>query len=185
MAGLEAGLDRRDEHLIALSIERILLGHALIAGFGGIPLLYMGDELGLLNDYNYAQEHPGDNRWVHRPYMDWDAAARRLEPGSVEARVFAGTQNIIRARKRTPQFHASYANDIVDSGNPHLFAHSRSHPLGTLVAIYNFSEEQQWVPKHFLFEQGLDGAFDVLEQKFVTFSGDGLLLAPYARLWLI
>ena len=185
LAGLGAALEGRDEHLIALSIERILLGHALIAGFGGIPLLYMGDELGLLNDYNYVQEHPGDNRWVHRPYMDWDAAARRREGGSVEARVFAGTQKIIRARKRTPQFHASYANDIVDSGNPHLFAYSRSHPLGTLVAIYNFSEEQQWVPKHVLSEQGLDGTFDVLEQNFVTFSGDGLVLAPYARLWLI
>ena len=185
LAGLEQGLERQDEHLIALSIERILLGHALIAGFGGIPLFYMGDELGLLNDYRYAQEHPEDNRWLHRPHMDWGAAARRNDPGSVEARVFTGTQKIIRARKRTPHFHASYANDILDSGNPYLFTYSRSHPLGILVAIYNFSEEQQGLSRGWLQAQGLDGAFDVLEQRFVTFSGDRLNLGPYARLWLI
>ena len=144
-----------------------------------------GDELGLLNDYRYVQEHPEDNRWLHRPYMDWAQAARRREPSSVEARVFAGTQKIIRARKRTPHFHASYANDILDSGNAHLFTYSRSHPLGILVAIYNFSEEPQGLSRGWLQAQGLDGAFDVLEQRFVTFSGDGLNLEPYARLWLI
>ena len=185
LAGLEAGLERRDEHLIALSVERILLGHALMAGFGGIPLFYMGDELGTLNDYGYIREHPGDNRWLHRPYMDWDAAARRHEPGSVEARVFNGTQKIIHARRRTPHFHASYANDILDSGNAHLFIYSRSHPLGVLVAIYNFSEEPQGFSRGWLQAQGLDGAFDVLEQRFVTFSGDVLSLGPYARVWLI
>ena len=185
MAGLEQGLERQDEHLIALSVERILLGHALIAGFGGIPLFYMGDELGLLNDYRYVQEHPEDNRWLHRPYMDWTQVARRREPGSVEARVFTGTQKIIRARKRTPHFHASYANDILDNGNAHLFTYSRSHPLGVLVAIYNFSEEPQGLSRGWLQAQGLDGAFDVLEQRFVTFSGDRLNLGPYARVWLI
>jgi amylosucrase len=32
------------------AIDRILMGHALIASFGGIPLIYMGDEIALLND---------------------------------------------------------------------------------------------------------------------------------------
>ncbi len=185
LAGLELALEQRDEHLIALSTERILLGHALIAGFGGIPLLYMGDELGLLNDYDYVREHPEDNRWLHRPYMDWAQAARRHEPGSVEARIFSGTQKIIRTRKRSPHFHASYAADILDSGNPHLLTYSRSHPLGPLVAVYNFSEQRQHLPRGWLAERGLDGAFDLLEQAFVIFSGDVLDVAPYARLWLI
>ena len=29
------------------------MGHALIASFGGVPLIYMGDEIGLLNDHSY------------------------------------------------------------------------------------------------------------------------------------
>ena len=34
------------------------MGHALIASFGGIPLIYMGDELGMLNDYGYTDYPP-------------------------------------------------------------------------------------------------------------------------------
>ncbi len=36
-----------------MPVDRILLGHALIAAYGGIPLIYMGDEIALLNDYGY------------------------------------------------------------------------------------------------------------------------------------
>ncbi len=43
------------EH-VSLAVNRILMGHALIASFGGIPLLYMGDEIGLLNDYSYVDD---------------------------------------------------------------------------------------------------------------------------------
>jgi amylosucrase len=58
-----------------LRVQRILLGHALIASHGGIPLIYMGDELALLNDRSYQDlpEHAHDSRWMHRPRMDWDA----------------------------------------------------------------------------------------------------------------
>ena len=48
-------------------------GHAVILGFGGVPVIWMGDELGLLNDVGWADEpaHAADNRWVHRPRMPW------------------------------------------------------------------------------------------------------------------
>ena len=32
----------------------MLMGYALMCSFGGIPLLYMGDEVGLLNDYAFV-----------------------------------------------------------------------------------------------------------------------------------
>ena len=68
-----------DEGAIDLAVQRILMGHALIAAFGGIPLIYMGDELAALNDYGYLDnpDHAHDSRWIHRPRMDWDAAAAR------------------------------------------------------------------------------------------------------------
>jgi hypothetical protein len=51
------------------AVDRILMGHALIASFGGIPLIYMGDEIALLNDYSYVSnpDHAHDSRWIHRP----------------------------------------------------------------------------------------------------------------------
>ena len=50
LAGLEAALEAGDAAAADLAVQRMLMGHALIASFGGIPLIYMGDELALLND---------------------------------------------------------------------------------------------------------------------------------------
>jgi amylosucrase len=186
LAGLEQALKSGDEQLITLSIERILLGMALICGFGGLPLLYMGDELGLLNDYDYATDprHEGDNRWLHRPFMNWDVAALRHRPGTVEARIFQGVQKIVRARKRTPHFHAQYETVVLDSP-PALFAYVRPHPLGDLLAVYNFSEAPQWLSAELLGQCQLPQPFDQLEQRFVPISQGALQLGPYQRLWLV
>ena len=37
----------------ALAVARILLAHSVTFSTGGIPLLYLGDEVGQLNDYDY------------------------------------------------------------------------------------------------------------------------------------
>ena len=187
LAGLELALESGDERLIDLAIERILLGHTLIAGFGGIPLLYMGDELGLLNDYDYAN-HPdlaGDNRWVHRPFMDWEKAEKRHEVGTVEARIFEGTQRIFRMRKRTPHFNSSYETEIIDSGHPHVFSYIRSHPLGTLLALYNFTEQDQWFSAEHVYHHHITQPFDVLQQQFVDVMNGVIHLGPYQRFWLV
>lgn len=187
LAGLEAALEADDERLIALSIERMLLGHALILGFGGIPLVYMGDEIGTLNDYGYRAdpEHAGDNRWLHRPAMDWRAAERRHQADSVEGRIFQGLRKLIRARSRTPHLHASYTTDVLDLGQPHLLGFARPHPLGTLVALMNFSERSQRVPTAVLREHGIEQPYDQITQTFVGVEEDELTLTPYQRLWLI
>ena len=186
LAGLEAALEARDEGLVQLAIERVLLGHALICGFGGVPLLYMGDELGLRNDYGYLRDpdHATDNRWLHRPAMDWDASARRRLVGSVEQRLFEGLRAILRARKRTPQLHATYPTEVLDA-HPHVFVTLRRHPLGPTLALYNLTEAYQGVATELLREHGLAQPFDQLDQRFVDATGDTLRLAPYQRLWLV
>ena len=186
LAGLEQALADRDERQLALAIERTLLGYALICGFGGLPLLYMGDEIGLLNDYSYRKnpDLAGDNRWLHRPFMDWDKAALRQAPNTVEQRLYQGVIKIIRARQRTPHLNSTYEATIVEAGNPALFAYVRHHPLGSLVGVYNFSERFQQISATLLSRQRIKQPYDQLEQRFVEV-GDTLTLAPYQRLWLI
>ncbi len=118
LLGLETALETNDQNAIDAAIHRILMGHALIASFGGIPLIYMGDELGLLNDHAYeADEHlKHDGRWMHRPRMDWARAARRYAAGSVEAQIFSGLRHIIARRRATAHLHGTNPTAILDLG---------------------------------------------------------------------
>ncbi len=50
LAGLEKAERAGDAAGVEAAVQRILMGHALIASYGGIPLIYMGDELALTND---------------------------------------------------------------------------------------------------------------------------------------
>jgi amylosucrase len=146
-AGLEAGLGADDPSLIDDAIARIRLGHALILAWDGVPLIYMGDELGLLNDRSYADDpdHLSDNRWLHRPVMDWRLAERRHRPETVEGRIFADLRDLVAARRAAPQLHAANPLDIVDAAVPGVFAFIRRHPAGDLSAIFNFTEFQRTV----------------------------------------
>ncbi|CAN5842291.1 alpha-amylase family protein [soil metagenome] len=187
LVGLEAALEARDETLVTLAIERMLLGHALMAGFGGVPLIYMGDELGMRNDHGYLRDpdHATDNRWMHRPTMDWDAAARRALPGSVEARVYGGLQTILRARKRTPHLHATYPTRILEPHQSHVFATLRRHPLGPMVSLYNFSEAAQTVSLDLLEGRFPHQPYDQLEGRFLDVGAGEIVLGSYGRLWLV
>ena len=189
LTGLELGLEQNDPRLIALSIERMLLGFALMCAWGGIPLIYMGDELGLINDYTYTKdpEHADDNRWLHRPKMDWERVARRHLSGTVEARIYEGVGNIIHARRRTPHLHSQYENFVPEAINPHLFIHVRPHPLGNFLGVYNFSEKNQLLSldelAHYQISQ--PHPYDQILQRHVFIESGQLRVPPYGRLWLI
>ncbi|MBW6526271.1 alpha-amylase [Sphingomonas sp. RHCKR7] len=81
LAGLESA---RGEEEREAAYRRIALLNALAIASGGLATTYMGDELGLLNDYAYRDdpERAHEGRWLHRPAMDWaaldDIAARRI-----------------------------------------------------------------------------------------------------------
>jgi amylosucrase len=115
----------------------------MIMSFGGIPLLYYGDEIGTLNDdtFQFDQAKAHDNRWMHRPRIDWDKAERRLSHGTVEQRIFDGLKRMIAVRKSTPAF-ADYNNrSVIETGNPHLFVFMRNNPLmpnDSVLVVGNF-----------------------------------------------
>ncbi len=187
LAGLEKGLEENNQDLTNFSVKRMLMGFALICGFGGIPLLYMGDELGLINDKSYLKEDDlaKDNRWAHRPFMDWKKAEKRHKQGTLEAKLFEGLQNIIKVRKQTPQLSTIYESVVLDIGHPHLFIYRRLHPLGAFLAIYNFTDSPQSLDSSICFEQQLTEPFDQLSQTFVDIQNGLITLEPYQSLWLV
>ena len=101
LAGLEKAISANNLEEIENSQNRILLLHSLILSFGGIPLIYYGDEIGTTNDWSYLDEaeKANDNRWIHRPMIDWQKADNRIRPGTIEYALFSGLKKMIAIRK--------------------------------------------------------------------------------------
>ena len=188
LAGLERAMAAGDEAAVDMAVNRMLMGHALIAGWGGIPLIYMGDEIAMLNDHDYVNdaEKRHDSRWLHRPAMDWDSVAR-IEAGETEspaARVFHGTLDILRKRKATPELHGDIPVHVLWPEAPGVFAMRHDAPTGALICIYNFTEEWRELPGEWLIREGARAFFDVLSEVAVQLREGNLALPPYARVWL-
>jgi amylosucrase len=184
LAGLETA---RDGGEAELAVQRILMGHALIAAWGGIPLIYMGDELALTNDYGYLQKphHAHDSRWVHRPRMDWDLAAVRERGDGPSARVFRGVRHILARRRATPELHAANPVRVVASGNDAVLAFQRVAPTGVLLGLFNFTEHWQHLPEGWVRALGVSRMWDALSEAEVQPHGGQVVLPPYARVWLL
>jgi amylosucrase len=148
LAGLEAALDYHDPKEIDRAIQRILLLNALIMSFGGIPLLYYGDEIGALNDVSYLEDvsKANDSRWIHRPRIDWEIAELRHVSGSVQQRLFDGLKKMIAVRKATPAFADFNNRELLHASNPHLFVFLRTMPQqldDSVLIIANFDDKPQ------------------------------------------
>jgi amylosucrase len=122
--------------------------HSVILSFGGIPLLYYGDELGTTNDYTWLNDpaKSRDSRWLHRPLIDWKRAERRLERGTVEERIFSGLKKLIAVRKTVPVFADFNNRTLLAVDNDHVLAYRRTPPGQTgaaVVVLANFDSRPQ------------------------------------------
>ena len=156
LTGLEKALKEETDREVDLAIHRILLIHGIILTVGGIPLIYLGDEIGLLNDYSYRQDpaKASDSRWVHRPFSDLDKVARRLEIDTLEGKIYAGLQRLFRLRLENPVF-AGQEMQVINTGNPHVLGYIRLHDHQRVLVFANFSEEAQTLSGNLLRVYGL------------------------------
>jgi amylosucrase len=186
LAGLEAAVEKRDWQAVDLAIGRILLLHSMIFAFGGIPLIYMGDELGLLNDPSYLEDPhlADDNRWLHRPFMNWQLAEKRRDWQSVTGRIFQGICDLVEARRRTPALHAEAGSYPVWTNNEHIFGLIRESPRGRLLILGNFTERAQTVPRYRLHEMGFAGPLLNQLNNQPLDSWSDIQLEPYEGMWL-
>jgi amylosucrase len=188
LCGIEAALEASDPGALTAAIRRLESMYAVAFSFGGIPLIYMGDELGLRNDAGWAQdlEHQHDNRWMHRPLMDWDAAARRHDPDSVEARVFTAIRDLALARRSLLALRSGGLTELLPTENRSVLAYRRVHPRSApFLALTNFSDVTEAVDAGIIARAGLYEPSHVHSSTGVlSISGGRIELAPWSFLWL-
>lgn len=190
LAGLESALESGDVERVDVAVRRFLLAHAVFIGWGGIPLLYMGDELALRNDHAWDAdpEHADDNRWVHRPRMPWDVVERRNEEGTLEHRVWHGIRHLVRTRAQLVSQHASVETEVLEPVVPAVLVTARRHPAQTFVGLYNASAAAQHLPRWAVPHEVVhpDGRLhDALTGLPPAEDADGVALAPYQACWLV
>jgi len=186
LAGLEKALAEEGPAKVELALDRIAMLTSIALAIGGIPLLYLSDELATLNDYGYAADpaRADDSRWVHRPALDPEALARRVDPETIEGRLFARLTRLIAIRCREPIFSGTGA-DFPDLGNDHVFGLARETGGRRLLALANVTEQPQTVAGKALRIAGLAGeAHDLVTDRQMAATRD-LTLEPYQVMWIV
>ena len=185
--GLETALEENDGAAFDLVIGRMFVAYAMVLGWGGIPVVWMGDELALTNDLHWAEEpgHENDNRWTHRPAMPWDIAAGRTDGATPAGRMFEVLRRLIGVRSGLPHLHASVAAEVLELSDPGVLPVVRRHPVGTMVQLYNVTDTWRPWPAARIVELGLGYGIDQISGDPVRAGDDGnVWLAPYSALWI-
>ena len=192
LVGLETAIEDGDELEIGLAIDRIILLHATIMAYGGIPMLYYGDEVGTLNDPSYRNDpaRAGDSRWIHRPTIDWGRVERRATRGTVEQRIFDAIRRLISVRSTVPAFADFNNREFIDVDDPAVFAMLRSHPdlSGEPVfVIANFGRRPAVLELDDLGGRGIfryGRLVDLANDETLIFGDEPLVLPPFGFRWL-
>ncbi|MDE2349358.1 MAG: alpha-amylase family protein [Gammaproteobacteria bacterium] len=174
-----AGIEQNDPH----GVDRVLVLYSVALSSGGIPLLYLGDEVGTLNDHGYLRnpDQAGDSRWVHRPAYDAARYAQRLDPATIPGRLYQGMRRMIEARRANPVFAGGRLQGF-RAGTRSVLGYTRGTPGNHVLVLASFSEMKQRIPPHILSAQP-DSARDLIAGGNHRLR-EGLTLEPYQVLWL-
>lgn len=190
LLGLEKGILQNDKALIDQSISKIIMLHGITFAFGGIPLIYAGDEIGTLNDYSFRDDEAkkGDSRWVNRPMQDWDTISKLNDKTLPQSQIFHTLQKLVKIRKENPVFADNNDLALFYTGNDHILAFERSNGTGQgLLVLCNFDEKPQvietaWIKKLGYFTKG--DPLDLVSDQKIKVNSGLLEILPYQMIWL-
>ncbi|MGA7144424.1 MAG: alpha-amylase family glycosyl hydrolase [Desulfobacterales bacterium] len=185
LAGLEDALEKQDSELIEQAVRRINLLRSILVSIGGIPLLYIGDEWGMLNDYTYLTD-PGkasDSRWVHRSRKRWNDREDLTDQDTLEWRFFHEMVKLFSLRKTLPALQNG-GMEVIHIENPHLFGYIRAFGGQKILVVNNFAEKPQTMDALQLKACGATKDVIDLIKNEVLSSGKDLVLNGHQSVWL-
>ncbi|GAA3618624.1 alpha-amylase family protein [Marihabitans asiaticum] len=182
------GVARAEREGGSAPVAALRLAHAVVLGYGGIPVIWSGDEIAQPNDEQWAQDprHAADNRWAGRPALDDARLARAADPTTVPGQVMADLSHLVATRAGLPHLHASVETQVQPVDNPGVLVLAREHPLGRMVQVYNVTGGWRPWPGHRVRDLGVADAVDEITGDPIPWGGDDQVwLPPFAALWLL
>ncbi len=147
LCGLEKAIAAADETAIDTAIQKILLMQSQSFFLGGVPMLFYGDEVGYTNDYTYLEEEGKqyDNRWMHRPVINWEKNDLCSVTGTVEERIYSHTKKLVHIRKQLAVV-GDYKNLAwLNPVNIHVAVYLRTLEDQKLYCVFNVSHETAYL----------------------------------------
>jgi amylosucrase len=175
------GVSQRDP----LAVKRILLLYSVVLSSGGIPLIYLGDEVGTLNDPSYLDDpaKADDSRWVHRSQRVKSLYSDRHDQSTTAGQIYSGLQRMIELRSACDAFAGGYLTGF-RSGNTSVLGYQRGTNAEKVLVLANFSESEKHCPPE-VFSAMPCEMTDLLGNGSVKLQlRQGLTLTPYQMVWL-
>jgi amylosucrase len=179
LCGLERAQAENDRDAMALAVKRILLVHSIILSVGGVPLLYAGDELGLINDYSYQTDNSKahDARWVQRINVPKEMLTTSPNPEITQA-----LNQLIQVRQSNAVF-GDASSTFLPAPNHHCFAYLRENTNERCLCIVNFSEHNLSIAPQALSPLQQSIALDLVSQRTID-CNQAIELGAYQFVWL-
>ena len=185
LCGLEKAIASKDAAAVQTSIDKITLMQAQSLFVGGVPMLFYGDEAAYTNDYSYLQDSGKsyDNRWMHRPMIDWKKNAAVDSPNTVENKVFSNLQKLIKLRKSLKVVADLKNIHWLEVHNNSIIGFERYLNGEKVYFLFNFSAQPQEVTYYMLgaFRERATAMKDLWSGKTIQIGmdHDHLAFAPY------
>lgn len=175
------------------AVSRVLLLNGVLMALNGIPLIYSGDEIALLNDYSYTNNpwKASDSRFIHRVQFDWNKAQRREVEGTIENLIFEGIKRFISVRKQYQIFDSNIPMYEFDVKNNAVMVVHKNENDQFLFVIANFSSEDQRIESYYIRKYTGKASMKVIaanhsiKETNIEMPFDGLYIKPYQLLWLL
>jgi amylosucrase len=152
-------------------------------------MIFSGDELATVNDYSWegSPSHGEDNRWMHRPRLDWSRAEGIEAAKTPSGRIWRWIANCLSKRRTVPAFAQNGPFRILPSSSENLLFCLRQPSKAEgqpVLVVANFSPESRAVSID-LAALGLgDAPTNMLGNRRVVVAAGKLEFESYAIGWI-
>ena len=177
MAASLCGLDETGSD--GLGLARLMLLYGVLYALPGLLVIYMGDEIGLLNDTSFQGDpaRRAEGRWLQRPAMDWAAAEQASAGLGYSAPLLARFKHLAAVRASCAAFACARVVEP-SAPAPGLLSFARGQGRERVQVIANFSDRPVRAPLEVAGAGGwrdLAGGADGI--------GKTVELPPYGLVW--